>query len=303
MSVNIGDKTLTRIAGEGFERLARSVDTVADKLGDLSRAGRFLSGRLTFETRSDDIFVVTYPRSGTTWMQFALYVLARGPQLEFDHISQVAPWFERSLALGERSAADFEALPSPRVFKSHLPFRWLPRGARYLYIVRDGRDVAVSYYHLYRSHLGFRGDFEAFYRRFLAGELQYRSWFKHVAGWRAVADRADVQLLRYEQLKRDLTGALHTVNRFWSIGADAERIAQAVELASFESMKKLQDKFDHATGEILRRGLRPGRFIRHGRSGEGTKTLSEQQQQQFERAVRRRVWWPTVELDLPQFLH
>jgi len=62
--------------------------------------------------RPDDIFIVTYPRSGTTWMQMILYQLTTDGSMDFPHIAEYCPWFERSL----RSARGFETRPAPRIF-------------------------------------------------------------------------------------------------------------------------------------------------------------------------------------------
>ncbi len=45
-----------------------------------------------FNIRPDDIFIVTYPRSGTTWMQMILYQLTTDGKMNFPHISKVCPW-------------------------------------------------------------------------------------------------------------------------------------------------------------------------------------------------------------------
>jgi hypothetical protein len=172
-----------------------------DRRADALRIARYLRGRVQFKVRADDLFISSYPRSGTTWLQHIAHTLRSGGDSGFAHIADVVPWFERSLALGRCSAADLDHLPSPRVFKSHLPRAWLPRGARYVYVRRDGRDVAVSYFHFYRSHLGFSGSFDQFFEHFLRGDLQYRSWFKHVAGWqRFAADPAQL-ILDYDALR------------------------------------------------------------------------------------------------------
>src|SRR5262245_3833885 len=72
---------------------------------------------LDYAPRPDDIFIVTYPRSGTTWMQMILYQLTTDGNMNFPHITQHCPWFERSLKAGK----GFDTLPAPRLFKSHLP--------------------------------------------------------------------------------------------------------------------------------------------------------------------------------------
>src|SRR5215469_18574146 len=49
-----------------------------------------------FVPRPDDIFIATYPRSGTTWMQMLLYQLTSDGKMDMAHIAQHCPWFERS---------------------------------------------------------------------------------------------------------------------------------------------------------------------------------------------------------------
>lgn len=75
--------------------------------------------RMVIEPRLDDIYIVTYPRSGTTWLQMILYQMMTRGEMSFAHISQVIPFFDRALL----SRTNFAALPSPRVFKTHLSFQ------------------------------------------------------------------------------------------------------------------------------------------------------------------------------------
>jgi hypothetical protein len=128
-------------------RLLKAAAAVLQWFADLlSMAVRKLQwirlAHLEFVPRPDDVFIVTYPRSGTTWMQMILYQLTTDGDMGFPHIYEYCPWFERS----SRSGLAFEARPSPRLFKSHLPYKQVPKGpCKYIYIARDGRDVAVSY--------------------------------------------------------------------------------------------------------------------------------------------------------------
>lgn len=272
------------------------------RLADALRTTRFLRGRRRFRPREDDVYVVTYPRSGTTWVQFILYLLSSDRRVDFAHLSEVSPWWERTMALGTRRAEDFEALPGPRVFKSHLPRRWLPDRGRFIYIQRDGLDVAVSYYHLYRSHLGFEGDLEAFFERFLDGDLQYGSWFKHVAGWRRHFDDPRVLHLQYEALRADPRSAISRIATFlgWGIPEGAEE--DILEKASFGFMKGHEEKFDPITETLIDQGLHRGRFIREGRSGSGL-AVSEALRARFRARAASSPRFPEVELKLPAFLH
>lgn len=298
-----GGRLLSRLGLAGLPPLSHALDRGQAALADASRVTRFLHERSRFAGRPDDIFISSYPRSGTTWLQYMLVLLAHDGDPGFGHIGEAAPWFERNLALGRRCADDFASMPGPRVFKSHLPFAWLPRGGRYVYAVRDGRDVAVSYYHLYRSHIGFSGDFDAFFTRFMAGDVQYRSWFKHVAGWREVAGRSDVCLLEYERMRADPVATMARLNRFGGFGRSESRLPELAELCSLEAMKRQQERFDHATEERALRGLHRGEFIRSGASGGYRECFSPAQLRSFETAAAVTRSHPGRELWLAAFLH
>lgn len=58
---------------------------------DAARTARFLTGAAEFEPRADDVFISSYPRSGTTWVQFIVYLLMSNRRVDFRHISEVQP--------------------------------------------------------------------------------------------------------------------------------------------------------------------------------------------------------------------
>jgi Sulfotransferase domain len=280
-----------------------AVECARTRAADAARVTRFLRGLASFRVRSNDLFISSYPRSGTTWLQHIAHVVHHDGDVGFEHISDVVPWFERQLALGRQTAGDYANMASPRLFKSHLPRRWLPRGARYVYVMRDGRDVAASYFQFYRSHLGYSGSFDAFFERFLHGQLQYGSWFKHVAGWMVSASAPDQLTLRYEQLREDLPGGLHRIASFCRIASGSETIEQLEGITGFAFMKQHESKFDHAASEPHETPVQPGHFIRSGSAG-GFRTLfSPEHERRFETQLRAPICLPTLELQLAAFLH
>jgi hypothetical protein len=286
-----------RVLGTALGGGVAAIDGVCAGLGDLRRTAAFARGMALWQPRPDDVFVATYPRSGTTWMQYLLHLLVR-PEVGFDHINDACPWVERSLAVGSITPAALARLPSPRIFKTHLLPQWLPQQGKFVVIVRDPADVALSYYALHRAYLGFGGTLDDFLARFVAGRVQYGSWWAHVRSWERHAG-PDVLHVRYEALRRDPAGQLRRVAAFAELPTDDARITAAVEGASLPRMKALEERFDHATSILRERGVQPRSFIGRG-EGAGP-ALSPAQRACLETAGERgragaRAW-------LPAFLH
>jgi hypothetical protein len=251
-------------AARALDVAVAGLDRARERVGDARRTAAFLSGRLRFSPREDDVWVATYPRSGTTWVQYMLVLLTAEPTPDFRHIQEISPWYERSLAVGSMSPEDFERLPSPRVLKTHLVPGWLPAVGRFVHVVRDVVDVARSYFHFYRTHLGFRDDLDAFMERFVEGRLQYGSWHDHGARWQRPRPGQQVLEVRYESLVSDCAAELDRIARFLGVPASADRIDSVVTRTRFGEMKRIEAKFDHATTVLLERGITPGGFIRRG---------------------------------------
>ncbi len=263
----------------GAEAALRRLDTAVTMLhGKL----KFLQLKhLKFVPRPDDIFIVTYPRSGTTWMQMILYQLTTDGTMDLAHIAQHCPWFERSLLWSE----GFEHVASPRIFKTHLSFRKAPKGpGRYIYVVRDGADVAESYYNLNRNYNQFKGTFNEFFERFMRGKVEFGSWFDHVEGWRKHRHELNVLFLTYEELSRDLEGCVRRIIAFCDFKVPEERMPLILERCSFAFMKEHENKFDPALETLWENGTRLNAFLRAGQVG-AARELTWAQRERFDQVL------------------
>jgi hypothetical protein len=271
---------LLKAAAAALQWLANVLSAAAGKLQWIRLA------HLEFVPRPDDIFIVTYPRSGTTWMQMILYQLTTDGDMDFPHIYEYCPFFERS----SRSGLGFEARPSPRLFKSHLTYRKIPKGpCKYIYVARDGKDVAVSYYHLSRDHsgFGFEGTFSEFFDRYLRGKVEFGSWFEHVRGWWRHRNDPNVLFLRYEDLLDDLEGGIQKIIAFGGFEIAPERLPTILERCRFAFMKQHESQFDPVTGAAWEQGVQGKAFLRTGRAGDGKDQLSPEQATRFDRAFEK----------------
>ena len=185
----------------------------------------------------DDVFLVSYPKSGNTWTRFLIANLLYAEQHpDWGSIDRLIP------APEVMSKRDFERMPRPRVIRTHDSFD--PRYKQVIYIVRDPRDVALSqyYHHRKRKLIDDKHPFESFLPRFLAGETNdHGSWKQNVASWLA-ARYGDPRflLVRYEDMILDTPRELAGIGRFVGVEATPERLAKVVEQSSPREMRKLE---------------------------------------------------------------
>lgn len=271
-----GEITLSHRVSHLIQFGLRPLDAVARRL-------RLASKLLLFEPRPDDIYLVSYPRSGTTWLQMILYQLTSDGGMGLAHISEVIPFFEHSIDI----ARNLNNLPSPRIFKTHCRYRQLRKfPGRYIYIVRNGRDVLLSYFHFHNTHFGFRSTFDDFFQAFVQGKVAYGSWFQHVAEWHAHSVEPNVLLLRYEDLIENLAKWLLIIAEFCHVQIPPENYPRIMERCTFSFMKEHESKFDHINELLWERGFITGNFIRQGRVGAWAEYFTNEQDEAFERLLQ-----------------
>ena len=191
----------------------------------------------------NDVFIVSYPKSGNTWTRFLIANLVypeKNP--DFSNINQLIPDPE---AIAKRI---LESLPRPRYIKSHQYFE--PRFPKVIYIVRDPRDVVLSEYHfdIKRSVLSEDYPLQEYVSRFVRGEVNhpYGTWYENAATW-FHARRGDPRflLMRYEDLQSQAMNGMRRIANFLGIAADQERLAFAIAQSSADRMRELEKKQGH----------------------------------------------------------
>jgi hypothetical protein len=254
--------------------MPKQPDKVQRALGALAQAGRVLTGRQAagrgVTVYPDDVFLVSYPRSGNTWTRFLLGNLISGDDpVTFSNIESRIPeiYFNPDRSL--------RTLPRPRMLKSHECFQ--PQYPHVIYIVRDPRDVAISFYHHNVKARNIPDDYpmNSFVPRFIAGEFdrKFGSWRDNVLSWISVrGENRNFMMLRYEEMKHDTTGALLQVVAFLQrcsfrkIDSSAESLRRAIELSSPERMRALEKK--EAANWVLTKSTRNDKpFVRTAKAG------------------------------------
>jgi len=229
---------------------------------------------------SDDVFIVSYPKSGNTWARFLLgNLLHQDEGVTFTNIEQKIPdiYMNRSRLL--------EAFQRPRVLKSHEYLD--PRYRKVIYIVRDPRDVAVSYYHyLIKMHeIDDNYPVEQYVQRFVEGSWDsYGSWGDHVGGWLGARSETDgFLLLQYEDMLDAPEDNLRAMSLFLEIDFTEQMIDQAVAVSSFKNMQKLEKK-ESEYWSPLKSGRSDKPFVRQAKKGGWRDELPNESVDVIERA-------------------
>ncbi|XP_015921569.2 sulfotransferase 1E1 [Parasteatoda tepidariorum] len=187
-------------------------------------ADKFRSA-LAYKPNSNDLFLVTYPKCGTTWTgQILLLLFQKGEQLK-DMDLEKSPFLEMA------GAKRIEIMSKPGIIKSHLPFHLIPwsKDAKYIYVARNPKDCCVSFFH-YSKHIpgnNFEGTFDQFFEYFMTGlpeTVYFGDYFDHVLSWYSHRNNPNVLFVTYEELKEDIDAAIMKMASF----IDDEKYAQPI---------------------------------------------------------------------------
>lgn len=190
-----------------------------------------------FTILQDDIFLVSYPKSGNTWMRFLLSSLHFGKKVDWSSVNTTIPSIHN---VSNQGLLNF---PSPRILKSHQNYN---KGyKKVIYLVRDVRDVVISYYY-YHLHLSGKNiglnNFDSFLDKFLLGKVYAGLWDVHVQNWLDNKDKIEngFLLLKYEDLINDIDQEVERILMFLHLSRTKKEIKETINWASFENMQNLE---------------------------------------------------------------
>ncbi|XP_053919894.1 amine sulfotransferase-like [Cuculus canorus] len=246
-----------------------------------------------FEINDSDIFLATYPKSGTVWTQNILSLIFfeghRNGTENVENLDRI-PWLEYNI-----KKKDYTTLPSPRILATHLPYYLVPRGlrnkrARIIYITRNPKDVMISYYHFskYIKTLEEIPDLNIFMERFLSGKVLASSWLDHVSGWFSHAEDFNILFLTYEEMKKDLRSAVLKICNFLGKKLNEEELDSVVRQATFENMRKdPRANYESLPDDIVER--EKGSFLRKGTVGDWKNTMTVAQNERFDKVLGEKI--------------
>jgi hypothetical protein len=239
------------------------VQKIRSSISSFNGQKRANNGYQPCQIAEDNIFLVSYPKSGNTWVRFLIANLLKPESVEiinFHNVHSYCPEWESNQAINKNSNSSY-------IWKSHQQFnRLFPR---VIYIVRDARDVYVSYYHYLKSKLPPQWSFREFLENY---EYPYGRWSNHVSSWlRGKAEEPkNFLMIRYEDLLENPLDNFSKMVDFIGLKIERSQLEKAIKNSSFEQMQNIEQ---HYGRKYNNDGVE--RFIRRGISGEWTQYFGE----------------------------
>ncbi|XP_028326846.1 sulfotransferase family 2, cytosolic sulfotransferase 3 isoform X2 [Gouania willdenowi] len=236
-----------------------------------------------------DVFAVTYPKSGTIWMQEILPLVLNGGDLTPIHTIpnwDRVPWLEE-----KRLELVVNQLLPPRALVTHFTYNIMPPSfhtsrAKVIYVMRNPLDAVVSsyYFHQMAEFLDDPGSFDEFIDRFLEGRVMFGKWTDHVKSWRHTKLGDRIMYITYEEMVQDLPAAIRRISTFLGRRLSEETIQKIAEHCSFNAMKaNTMSNFSLVPKQFMDNDK--SSFLRKGKSGDWKNHFSAEQLARFSSVI------------------
>lgn len=254
-----------------------------------------------FETREEDVFITSYPKSGTHWLwEVVLLIWANGDKEKIDRTSMLSTPFE-TVALPDMKRPTYELVAqakSPRSIITHLPWQFLPKQlteqkkGKIIYIIRNPKDTLSS---VCRFFLGGQDREEHIWpsllQNFLEGEIPSGGWYEHVSEYLKYKDNENVLIISYEEMKLNFAQVAKSIAKFLGKDLDEEALKKVAESATVKGMKKSYDDMEKNIpgGEFVAKAMGNKPFIHKGVIGSWKNSFTVSENEMFDKIYGEKV--------------
>ncbi|MCC1491693.1 sulfotransferase domain-containing protein [Cognatishimia sp. F0-27] len=210
------------------------------------------------DLRPDDVFVVTPPKCGTTWMLNIVMMLIHGLPVPDAGGSQHAPWIDASFRDSAEIIAFLDGLDRRRCIKSHTPLDGVKYGPEPSYIVVYRHPVDMHF--SLRAHAAnmkhdwldymFEGDDRAGFARFLTApltdmgtdDLSLLSLHQHYTESKKRVGNGNVHFFHYADLTRAPRAEIARLTDLLGITLAPGMLDAITQATSFKAMRAATER-------------------------------------------------------------
>lgn len=197
----------------------------------------------------DDVFLVGYPRSGTTLLQEMVWLIVN--DFDFEKAKSVItdlrfPLMESFYGVQRLFeggvSKKLQDMTRPRTFKTHFPVNLLPDNIwrvqpKIIHVSREVKDVAISTYHMCKDFFNLNVELEQFLQDFLDDKVIYAPYREHCKNFLELQNYPNILFLTYEWVTSNLEAAIRRVAEFLGKEISNENLSKLMEHLQFDSMK------------------------------------------------------------------
>jgi hypothetical protein len=242
---------------------------------------------MAYSARANDVFIVTIPKSGTTWMQVIVHALLTNGRA-FDN--DIDDYIARNPFLEMHGQQAIETMRRPGAIKTHLLFDCLPyhADAKYIIVIRNPKDVCVSFHRFITSMEGealVDITFDSLFDHFLTGKAGHVDYFDHLLSCWSHKNDANVLLILYEDMQRDIRSVINRVATFLDIKINEKLLERIVTISSFDYLNRARfnERIDPS------RTVANFKFLRKGITGDWRTVFSKEQARLLDAQFREKT--------------
>lgn len=215
--------------------------------------------------------LVSFPKSGNTWMRFILSNLFKKDEsfeVNFKTINDIS---STSHAEDHNKMTSLLKDEAPLFIKEHYSYYDMPykNFEKAIYIYRNGFDTLLSYWHFRNAQSpGMYPDIETFSKYYWSN---YRHWGEHIFSWLEDSQTKQshkIYPISYEQLMKNPAKVIKGCMDFLEYDISIDEIQKAIELSSKDKMKNMK-----GSAEFMKSKDKNFHFVRSAKDGEAKKQL------------------------------
>ena len=260
-----------------------------------------------WQLRHDDVYVLTFPKNGTTWTQELVWLLQNECNFEVAKTTTLTNRFpfldipilteyrrdELTVFKQRDFLAKVEKMSSPRLMKSHFRLCLLPddllEKSKIVICLRNPKDTVVSYYHHEKrvKNYGYKGDFQTFFGLFMDNLIRYCSYFDYVKEVWQQRNHPNVCLLFFEDMKKDLASSVRQAATFLKKNISNNTVDALVDHLSFMKMKNnpAVNKEDLVLNGMYTN--HESHFMRNGEVGDWKNYFTDEMNKRMDEAIEK----------------
>ncbi|XP_063701781.1 sulfotransferase 1E1-like [Culicoides brevitarsis] len=274
-----------------------------------ARHEKYLEEIKNLEIYEDDTWVISYPKCGTTWTQETVWQISNDVDLDSEQAKKSLrtrfPFIEASSLMAENPemksrVQQVKEMPRPRFVKSHLPICFLPddlwkKAKKIIYVARDPKDAAVSYFHHYFNLHEYQGTIEEYLDLYLEGNVEFGDYWDHVEQFHLIRHLPNFKFIKFEDLKHNLRATLVDLANFLGKSLSEEQLEKLEQHLQFENIKNnpavnysLQPPPEGHVDDDQNKRRKEFNFIRRGQTGSHRDEMPQEIIERFDKKTKER---------------